>query len=983
MKKNRITALLSAAVLAVTGTLSAASSISMPASAEANSDYNYGEALQKSMFFYEVQQCGELPEWNEVTWRDDCMTNDYVEGGWFDAGDHLKFTLTNAYSAAMLGWGLYEYRDGVDAMGETEEYLNNLGFALDYLVGCDLGDEIVYMIGDGSFDHVWWGSAEVYMAKYELQTGNTVRPYYTCNNSCIEAEMAAALAVGALCFESTEPDRAAEYLDHAVSLFERADDLRAIGGDDEETSYYSISSFWDDLFFAANWMYIATEDPAYLDLATEYTSHLDTESQSSEIKYTWGHCWDDVTQGGILLYAINTGDSTWKEQFRKHLEYWTTGYGGKCVDYTPDGLAWLTNWGSLRHATTTAFLAYVAVDELFADDSTYVTKYTDFADSMMNYCFGDNANNFSYVVGMGDDYPHNYHHRTSSGVWDDKWTTIGDTSSDEYKEHAHTLYGALVGGPENSSGSYSDVINNYQCNEVAIDYNAGYTAALCAMVSKYGGTRDESFPETETPKWDEFYIEACINQSSASYVELKVQTTNHTAWPARVVKDLSYNYYMDFSELFAEGLTLDDISVNIGYQEWSDNCTISQPIQYDGDIYYVKISYSDGTKIMPTGQSEHQGEVQFRVSVSDQVGGWDSSNDYSFQNLVQQDLTKTEYITLYDGDTLIWGTEPDGTTADLTTTTPKETETTTEAPSVDPDDGDTSADEGSTTEEPITTETGSASSETEPVLDGNSDDTDTGADSQSDPSATDVAASLYGDTTLDDKIDLADVILLAQFLNDNATLSAEQIANGDCNASGTLEEADAVILMQFEIGAIPSIPFGSTTDDTAGSTTEPATQEINGTAYICGQAGLDSFWNTTDSGQSPVTISTPGTYTASYTFQQGSGSIECLILETNISLYDYSPDGASAGDYGVPEGCTLNCTIDSIEVTHFDGSTTEIAYTGPSAGAFRASDNGSSMRVNIFNTWTSPTVTDISSDISGIGGIMAGETLSVTFTIAA
>ena len=77
-------AAISAAVLAVTGLASSVPAVSV--TAEDNSKYNYGEALQKSMFFYEVQQSGVKPDWNEVSWRSDCMTNDYVPGGWFDAG---------------------------------------------------------------------------------------------------------------------------------------------------------------------------------------------------------------------------------------------------------------------------------------------------------------------------------------------------------------------------------------------------------------------------------------------------------------------------------------------------------------------------------------------------------------------------------------------------------------------------------------------------------------------------------------------------------------------------------------------------------------------------------------------------------------------------------------------------------------------------------------------------------------------------------
>ena len=140
---------------------------------------------------------------------------------------------------------------------------------------------------------------------------------------------------------------------------------------------------------------------------------------------------------------------------------------------------------------------------------------------------------------------------------------------------------------------------------------------------------------------------------------------NHSAWPARVIKDLSYNYYFDITEIIEGGLTVKDITTRIGMDQHSGDegkASISEPIQYKDNIYYVKISYGDGRVVMHSGQSEHRAEVQFRISIPDNSGvEWDASNDYSHQNL-DKSMAETSYITMYDGDKLIWGIEPDGTT---------------------------------------------------------------------------------------------------------------------------------------------------------------------------------------------------------------------------------------------------------------------------------------------------------------------------------
>ncbi|WP_143735442.1 glycoside hydrolase family 9 protein, partial [Microbulbifer mangrovi] len=53
---------------------------------------NYGEALQKSIYFYEAQQSGPIPNWNRNEWRGDSAMDDGADnsvdltGGWYDAG---------------------------------------------------------------------------------------------------------------------------------------------------------------------------------------------------------------------------------------------------------------------------------------------------------------------------------------------------------------------------------------------------------------------------------------------------------------------------------------------------------------------------------------------------------------------------------------------------------------------------------------------------------------------------------------------------------------------------------------------------------------------------------------------------------------------------------------------------------------------------------------------------------------------------------
>ena len=85
----------------------------------------------------------------------------------------------------------------------------------------------------------------------------------------------------------------------------------------------------------------------------------------------------------------------------------------------------------------------------------------------------------SYQVGYGNNYPQQPHHRAASGV---NWQGF-----DLDQPNQHVLNGALVGGPKAPDDySYNDARSDYITNEVAIDYNAGFTSALAFLAQQNG-----------------------------------------------------------------------------------------------------------------------------------------------------------------------------------------------------------------------------------------------------------------------------------------------------------------------------------------------------------------------------------------------------------------------------------------------------------------------------------------------------------------
>jgi hypothetical protein len=413
------------------------------------------------------------------------------------------------------------------------------------------------------------------------------------------------MAAAALVFRPTDPAYADKLLQHAKELYAFADKHRGVYSEsipDAAAFYKSFSGYQDELVWGALWLYKATKDPAYLQKAEAGYARLGMQPGTRVKSYKWTPAWDDKSYGCYVLLAQLTGKENYHEDARRWLDYWTVGYQRERIHYTPGGLAWLDQWGSLRYAANTAFLALVYADGL--QDEKLRARYHDFAVAQVRYALGDNPQGRSYVVGFGHNAPVNPHHRTAHGSWANDLNTPAS--------NRNVLFGALVGGP-GPDDSYKDERGNFVSNEVACDYNAGFTGALARLVREYGGEPLRDFPPRPRAE-EEFFVEASVNASGPNFTEIRALLYNRSCAPARAPADLRFRYYVDLSEVEKAGLGVKDVKVTLNYHQ---NAVISdlKPVEGSKSAYYLEVRFGR------TGREPARGTVPAGVTADGSARG--------------------------------------------------------------------------------------------------------------------------------------------------------------------------------------------------------------------------------------------------------------------------------------------------------------------------------------------------------------------------
>jgi hypothetical protein len=403
------------------------------------------------------------PGWANASHNGDNYNGTAVDGGWYDAGDYVKFGMNLGYSVYCLLKGYDVFPSGYSdkynfdhssTPNNVPDILDEVKFATDYMCKAIINDNTIILdVGIAQSEH---GA----MVRADDPQGRNSGEMITCSGADIPLTYAACLALMSTVYREFDAAYADQCLAKAKVAFNFGKKKIDAGGDANlyckpQTKngqalydYYKDNgvyrrSITDRQVAAGVELYRATTnaDPMY----PTYTSWAkkNISGQFNCVGYAY--------IGPIAAFEV-----------------WRQGLGGDGALSSNIGFIELniktsgkfngvyqnSGWGTAREIGSVAFeyaLAYVTSIKQ-ADRDNYKNKLK----SHIDWITGWNTASRSYIVGFNNG-PKNIHYRTTSS---------GPA-------------GGLVSGPD-GDGNWSDDASAEYC-EVAIDYNAGIAGATAFL----------------------------------------------------------------------------------------------------------------------------------------------------------------------------------------------------------------------------------------------------------------------------------------------------------------------------------------------------------------------------------------------------------------------------------------------------------------------------------------------------------------------
>ncbi|CAM8938285.1 hypothetical protein QQ045_013579 [Rhodiola kirilowii] len=457
--------------------------------------HDYHDALRKCIMFFEGQRSGKLPSDQRIKWRGDSAMRDGASagvdltGGYYDAGDNIKFGFPMAFTATLLSWSVIDF--GRTMGTEKKNAVRAVKWATDYLLKATAVPGTIFVqVGDAFSDHNCWERPE------DMDTLRTV--YKIDKNhpgSDVAGETAAALAAASIVFRSRNRSYSRILLDRAIQVFEFADTHR--GAYSSSLSrvvcpfYCDVNGYEDELLWAAVWLHKASRKREY----REYIVRNEVVLRAGDTINEFG--WDNKHAGINVLISkeVLMGRADYFNNFKLNADEFICsllpGTAHPQVQYSPGGLIFKAGGSNMQHVTSLSFLLLAYSNYLSHANKVVpcggtaatpaVLKHL--AKRQVDYILGDNPLGMSYMVGYGEHFPRRIHHRGSSvpSVLAHP-ARIGCKQGSKYflspNPNPNLLVGAVVGGPNNVSDAFPDSRPYFQESEPTTYINAPLVGLL-------------------------------------------------------------------------------------------------------------------------------------------------------------------------------------------------------------------------------------------------------------------------------------------------------------------------------------------------------------------------------------------------------------------------------------------------------------------------------------------------------------------------
>jgi len=438
-----------------------------------------------------------------------------ASGGWWDAGDYLKFVETGSYAVALLGIGARSFPAQMGATAGHADFLDEITFGVHWLqkMWDDPTKTLYYQVGIGGgnartvSDHDIWRLPQA----DDTYGGSSTADRYIRNRPVFEAgpagspvspnlagRLAADFGVCAQLFASTDPSFAGSCLRDGEDVYALAD--TSSSGRLLTTvpyGFYPESQWRDDMELGATELAAAVGPGAqqshYLQQAAQWASAYQASSNQDSLNLY------DV--GGLAHYELArlisstgaTGLAVTVPQLIGQL-HTQIEQAISIGTRTPFGFGY--PWGSSDTVSHGAGLSVMASEY---DALTGSTAFSAQAQGWMDNVLGANPWGVSFIVGDGSTFPNCIQHQVAN--------LVGSTDG-----ASPVLAGAAVEGPTNrtstglvagmvacpggkGSGSdpyarftghdavYKDSVQSYSTNEPAIDLTAATPLAMAWLSS--------------------------------------------------------------------------------------------------------------------------------------------------------------------------------------------------------------------------------------------------------------------------------------------------------------------------------------------------------------------------------------------------------------------------------------------------------------------------------------------------------------------